>query len=325
MGAGAQGDLVSGIIGGVIFEQGTGGADEFMEDGDDDAHGGFADGAKAVGELLAAWVAAHGRDGGEVESGTQPRGLVADAGRFAHAGAALVETRDDPEPGGHSPGVAEMTRDLGREQSSGFLPAAPDLAEAVHIGGKIWRTLQVRLDRLFESSQLCGKPAARAPQTRPDGLAGHLQTTLLGMQRVLQIGLAPEQIAQMGLSCGQRLPPGPTIGAEATDIARDYFRIDPVGLVAPSSGAGVIEDPAGIKYEHAVTGGEGGVGKAVAVRAGRFEGDDNRGDTRLPQPGEELGVAFGGIGEMTAYGALAREQADIEGSLGDVYSEHWQR
>ena len=58
MGAGAQGDLVSGIIGGVIFEQGKGGADEFMEDGEDDAHGGFADGAKAVGELLAAWVAA---------------------------------------------------------------------------------------------------------------------------------------------------------------------------------------------------------------------------------------------------------------------------
>ena len=91
---------VIGVVAGGGFKECEGGADEFVEDGEDNGYRGFARGAQTLGEGCGTRVVTHGGAGWEVEFVAQFWGGVADAGGLAQGGAALALARDHAEPGG---------------------------------------------------------------------------------------------------------------------------------------------------------------------------------------------------------------------------------
>ena len=69
------------VIGGVVFEEEEGDFDEFVDDGEEDGHFGFAGGGEAVGEGFEAGVAAAcGESGHEENAAEMPVAFGADGG-----------------------------------------------------------------------------------------------------------------------------------------------------------------------------------------------------------------------------------------------------
>ena len=150
---------VVGVVGGGGLEESEGGADEFVEDGEEDGHGGFAVGAEALGEGLGARVVAHGGESREVELVAEDGSGVADTGGFAHGGAALALAWDDAEPGGDGAGVFEVARDLGGEEAGGLLAAAGNGLQAGDVGGEFGAGGEGSGEGLFEAGEFGGQPA----------------------------------------------------------------------------------------------------------------------------------------------------------------------
>jgi len=80
--------VVEWLVGGLVFEEREGDFDEFVEDGDDDGHFGFAVLSESIGEGFEAWVVAAGDDGGHVKDPSEVAvTLVADGSCGADRGA----------------------------------------------------------------------------------------------------------------------------------------------------------------------------------------------------------------------------------------------
>jgi hypothetical protein len=107
--------------------------------------------------------------------------------------------------------------------------------------------------------------------------------------------------------------------------------VDLVGLRQPAVGASEVARPPGIDDGARDPGpGQGVVGGALAA-AGRLHDHQDlvAGGDQGAQPGDQIGVARGGVGQAQVAGGLARQAMDVERGAGNVDADavkltrHW--
>ena len=122
-----------------MFEKGEGDFEEFMEDGEEDGHLGFAVIGEAISEGFEAWVEASCDEGGHVEDATDMTiSVVANGSGGVDGGAGVMEARSDGKPGGGGASIGQMARQFSTEPASGAQADALDLAEALDVGVETW-------------------------------------------------------------------------------------------------------------------------------------------------------------------------------------------
>ena len=92
------------VVGGMVFQQGESGTHEFVEDGDDDSHFGFAIVFKAVSKGFESWIfmtCDHGWH--EQDTAKVKIALGANASWAVDGRTALVFARGDAHPSGGGP------------------------------------------------------------------------------------------------------------------------------------------------------------------------------------------------------------------------------
>ncbi len=271
------------VIGAVVFEEEEGDFDEFVEDGDEDGHFGFAGRGEAVGESFEARVvAACGESGHEEDAAEVAIAFGADGSSGTQAGAGLTNAWRDAEPGGGGASVGEMAWDFGEEPGGGPLADSFDLAEMGEIFAQFRGRAEVGVDLGLEAGHFLFQSADDAGEAFADkGIGGAFGPVAFGLEHGGEVGAAAHQGAQGLLGGAGRLPGGQLPGAAK---AGDERGIETVGLVTASEAAGVILDAAGIGQMHVVTGGMELMGGQFAVVTGGLQDGQRGGGAVLAAP-----------------------------------------
>src|SRR4051812_32148271 len=149
------------------FEDGERRANEFMEDGHDDAHLAMSLGLQTRGEFLEARATAHGRDGGEVELAAQRWCVMTDPGRSTPRGPAFALLWHHPQPGRDRTSVGKVTRDLCGQEASGLFPNPGNALQMVDVGRQSFMGAHVLPQTLFQTSQFRAQPGDAAFEAGP--------------------------------------------------------------------------------------------------------------------------------------------------------------
>jgi len=308
----------------LVFEEGEGDFEEFVEDGEDGLHFSFAVCEEALGEGLEPWVVFGGHESGHVEDAAKVAVAIAsDGGGGADGRTGVMEAWSDAKPGGGGTGIGKMARQLGTEPAGGTRTDAFDLAEAFDVGVEGGGVLDQLLDLGFEGVAFLGQKLEHAGETLfEEGIGGGLEAAGFGLAEGFEFVEATEQTAQELLIGGGRLP-----GREGTSEpeAGDELGILLIGLVAAAQTAGVVLDAAWVDEMNLETGGVKSRSGQVAVVTRGFEDGDGRGRAKFAAPGEELLETGLGVLELTEMGAGGQEKAGVESVLGDVDAEAGRR
>ena len=225
--------VVSWVVSRLVFEEGEGGFDEFVEDGEEDGPLGFAGSGEAG-------VEAAGDHGGHEEDAAQVAvALNADGGGVAQAAAALADARGDGELGGGGAAVGQVARDFGAEPAGLARPPSPacplrllggafaeafDLAEALEVGVEFGRGLEVGGDLGLDALDFLFQRAGHAGEAFGDeNSGGGGGAVALGAEQGLEVGEAAQELAQALQGGVGGLPVGPGAGGAKAGRVRFHY------------------------------------------------------------------------------------------------------
>jgi hypothetical protein len=307
------------LIGGLGFEESEGDFGEFVEDGDEDGHFGFAGGGEAVGKSFEAWIGTTSDHGGHEEHPAEVTvALVAD-GSGGTGSARLADARSHREPGGRGASVGQMARQLGGEPAGGALADAWDLAEALDVCPQLRRSLEMGRDLGIEGGEFPLEPAHEARDALGDErISGGVEAIALGLEGALKFREAAHERAQCVLGGAGGNPRGK---AARERKPGDERGIDAVGLVAAAEAAGVILDAARVGEMNAMARGVEFDRGQFRITAGRLEDAHGCRRAEVLQPSAQVGDAALGIIELGLEGARAEAQAGVEFGFRNVEAQ----
>jgi hypothetical protein len=313
--------VVEGLVVGLVFEESEGDFDEFVEDGTDDLEFGFAVFGEAISEGFESGVVAASDHGSHEESFAEEAvALWTWWSGIADGGPRFAAARSDRKPGGGGARIGEVGGDFRAEPESGAKADARDLAETLDVGEESGTDLEVSGDELLKGLELLIESADETGEALFDLVVGSDQEPVaLGLERILEVLLMTQQLAQNELLGGRWLPE-----REFASGAKegDELSIEAVGFVATAQASGVVMDATRVAEMNGPACGVKRVGGEFTVEASGFEDGQGRENPEFLDPGLELEETGGRVVETTVVRTLSvDEQAGIERVFGDIEAE----